>query len=70
MHYKTVRIIGVVLLVLGAAAILLQIMDGGKSVLMSIGAGGTPILIGGMLLGRSFRLENQEQAASDPPEAP
>ena len=70
MNYKVLRIIGVVLLVLGAAAIILQIMEGGKTVLRSIAAGGTPILIGGILLGRSFRLENESKASGDPPDTP
>jgi hypothetical protein len=70
MDYKTIRIIGVVLLVLGAAAIILQIMEGGRSVVRTIAAGGPPILIGGLLLGRSFRLENKSQASGDPSDTP
>ena len=70
MNYKVIRIIGVVLLVLGAAAIILQIMGGGKSVIRSIAAGGTPILIGGILLGRSLRLENKSKASGDPSGTP
>ena len=69
MNYKVIRIIGVVMLVLGAAAIILQIMAGGKSI-GSIATGGTPILIGGILLGRSLRLENKSKASSDPSDTP
>lgn len=65
MNYKVIRIIGVVMLVLGVTAIILQIIEGGKSVMGSIAAGGTPILIGGILLGRSLRLENKSKASSD-----
>lgn len=70
MNYKVIRITGVVMLVLGAVAIILQIMEGGKSVIGTIGAGGTPILIGGILLGRSFRLENKNKASDDPSGTP
>ena len=69
-RYKVIRIIGVVLLVLGAALIILQIMEEGESVIRSIAAGGTPILIGGILLGRSLRLENKSKASGDPSDAP
>ena len=65
MRYKIIRIIGVVLLVLGAALIILQIMEGGKSVIQTIGAGGTPTCLGGALLGLSLRLENKEKASGD-----
>lgn len=70
MNYKVIRIIGVVMLVLGAAVILMGILEGEKSVLRSIAAGGTPILIGGILLGRALRMENDSQASSDPSETP
>ncbi len=70
MNYKVIRIIGVVMLILGATAIILQIIEGGKSVMGSIAAGGTPILIGGILLGRSLRLENKSKASGDPSNTP
>ena len=70
MKYKVIRIIGVVLLVLGAALIILQIMEGGKSVIQTIGAGGTPIGLGGILLGMSFRMENKMKASGDPSDTP
>ena len=69
-RYKVIRIIGVVLLVLGAALIILQIMEGGKSVIQTIGAGGTPICLGGLLLGMSLRMENKMKASSDPSDTP
>ena len=59
-----------VLLVLGAALIILQIMEGGKSVIQTIGAGGTPICLGGVLLGMSLRLENKKKASGDPSDTP
>ncbi len=70
MNYKVMRIIGVVLLVLGAAAIIIAILEAEKSVIGSIAAGGTPILIGGILLGRSLRLENESKASGDPSDTP
>lgn len=70
MKYKVIRIIGVAFLVLGAALIIVQIMEGGKSVIGSIAAGGTPILFGGILLGRSLRLENKNKASGDPSDTP
>ena len=70
MKYKVIRIIGVVLLVLGATLIILQIMEGGKSVIQTIGAGGSPIGIGALLLGLSLRLENKSKASGDPSDTP
>ena len=69
-RYKVIRIIGVVLLVLGATLIILQIMEGGKSVIQTIGAGGAPIAIGSLLLGLSLRLENKSKASGDPSDTP
>ena len=69
-RYKVIRIIGVVLLVLGAALIILQIMEGGKSVIHTIGAGGAPIAIGSVLFGLSLRLENKVKASGDPSDTP
>ena len=70
MNYKVIRIIGVVLLVLGATAIILQIMEGGKSVIQTIGAGGTWIGLGGVLFGLSLRLENKSKASGHPSNTP
>jgi hypothetical protein len=70
MKYKVIRIIGVMLLVLGAALVILQIMEGGKSVIQTIGAGGTPIGLGGLLLGMSLRMENKMKASGDPSDTP
>ncbi len=69
-RYKVIRIIGVVLLVLGAAIIILQIMEGGKSVIGSIAGGATPITMGALLLGISLRLENKEKASGVPSDTP
>ena len=69
-RYKVIRIIGVVMLVLGAALIILQIMEGGKSVIQTLGAGGSQIGLGGVLLGLSFRLENKMKASGDPSDTP
>ena len=69
-RYKVIRIIGVVMLVLGAALIILQIMEGGKSVIQTIGAGGSQICLGGVLLGLSFRLENKMKASGAPSDTP
>ena len=68
--YKVIRIFGVVLLVLGVALIILQIMEGGKSVIQTIGAGGSPIGLGGVLFGLSLRLENKSKASGDPSDTP
>jgi hypothetical protein len=70
MKYKVIRIIGVVLLVLGAALIILQLMAREKSVFGSIAAGGVPICLGGVLLGLSLRLQNKEKASGDPSDTP
>jgi hypothetical protein len=69
-RYKVIRIIGVVLLVLGAALIILQIMEGGKSVIQTIGAGGSQIGLGAVLFGLSLRLENKEKASGGPSDTP
>jgi hypothetical protein len=66
-RFKVIRIIGVVLLVLGAVVIILQLMEGGKSVIQTIGAGGGPICVGGALFGLSLRLEGKEKDPSDAP---
>ena len=69
-RYKVIRIIGVVMLVLGAVLIILQIMEGGKSVIQTIGAGGSWIGVGGVLFGLSLRLENKAKASGDPSDTP
>ena len=63
--YKVIRMIGVVLLVLGATMIILALMEGEKSVIRSIGAGGGAIAVGGALFGMSLRLENKEKSSGD-----
>ena len=70
MRYKVIRIIGVALLVLGAALIILQVMEGEKSLIQTIGAGGAPIAVGGSLLGLSLRLENKKKASGDSSDTP
>ena len=65
-RYKVIRNIAVVLLVVGAVQIILQIMEGGKSIIQTIGAGGSAIGLGGVLFGLSLRLENKEKASGDP----
>ena len=70
MKHKVIGIIGVLLLVLGAALIILQLMEGKKSVFTSIAAGGTPICLGGVLLGLSLRLENKKNASGGPSDTP
>lgn len=69
-RYKLIRIIGVVLLVLAATMIILALVEGKKSVIQSIGAGGGLIAVGGALCGMSLRLENKEKAAGDPSNKP
>ena len=70
MKYKVIRIIGVLLLVLGATVIILQLMAQEKSVIGSIAGGATPITMGALLLGISLRLENKEKASGDPSDTP
>lgn len=70
MNYKVIRVIGVVMLLLGATAIMLAFMEGKKSVIGSIAAGGIPIMVGGLLFGRSLRLENKSKASGDPSDTP
>lgn len=69
-RYKVIRIIAMVLLVVGAVQIILQVMEGGKSVIQTIGAGGSAIGLGGVLFGLSLRLENKERASGDPSDTP
>jgi hypothetical protein len=69
-RYKVIRIISVILLLLAAVLIILQIMEGGKSVIQTIGAGGVWIGVGGVLFGLSLRLENKEKASGNPSDTP
>lgn len=66
MKYKVIRIIGVLLLVLGAALIVLQLSAREKSFIGSIAAGSTPITVGAVLVGISSTLENKKKRLSDP----
>lgn len=69
MKYKVVRIFGVLLLILGVALIVLQLMAREKSVIRSIAGGATPISIGSILLGVSGMLE-RKKASRDLSETP
>jgi len=69
-RYMRIRIIGGVLLVLGAALITLALLEGKKSVIQSIGTGGWAIGIGGALFGMSLRLENKQKTSGDPSDTP
>lgn len=64
-RYNFIRLVGVVLLLMGAAMIILALVEGKKSVIQSIGAAGGVIAVGGALLGMSLRLENKEKASDD-----
>ena len=69
-RYKVVRAIAVLLLVVGVVAIISRIMEGGHSIIHTIGAGGAPIAIGSALFGLSLRLENKEKASGHPSDTP
>ena len=68
--YKRIRIIGVALLVLGAAMIIFALVEGKKSVIQAIGSSGGLIALGGALLGMSLRMENKENASDGPSDKP
>ncbi len=68
--YNVIRIIGVVLLVLGAAMIILALMEGEKSVIQSIGAGGGAIALGAALFGMSLRLGTKRSLRAIHPTCP
>ena len=70
MEYKVIRIIGVILLAMGAALIILQLIAREKSVIGSIAGGATPITMGALLLGMSLMQENKKKASEDPPDTP
>ncbi len=69
-RYKVIRVIGIVLLVLGAAMITLALIEGEKTVIQSFGAAGGTIAVGAALCGMSVRLEKKEQASGDRSEKP
>jgi predicted phage tail protein len=69
MKYKVMEIVGVLLLVLGAALIILQFMAKEKSVIGSIASGASPIGIGAVLIGVSQMLE-RKKASIDRPDTP
>lgn len=70
MKYKVIRIIGVLLLFLGAIVIILQLMASEKSVIGSIAGGATPISMGALLLGVSRVLKNKKKGSGDPSDTP
>jgi len=70
MKHKVVRIIGVLLLVLGAALIILQLTTTEKSVVGSIAGGATPIIMGALVLGASFGSSRRKKASGDPSDTP
>lgn len=65
-RYTVIRIIALVMLLLGAAIIVLALVEGEKTVIQSIAGGGGAIAVGGALFGMSLRLENKERASSEP----
>ncbi len=69
MKYKVIGIMGVLLLALGAALIILQLVAREKSVIGSIAAGSSPICTGAILLGVS-RMLQRKKAAIDRSETP
>ena len=71
MKHKVIRIIGVLLLVLGAALIILQLTTTEKSVVGSIAGGAMPIIMGALLLSLSLGLSSRRKKASgDPSDTP
>jgi hypothetical protein len=56
MKHKVMQITGALLMVLGAALIILQLMAREKSVIGSIAGGATPISMGSILIGVSNML--------------
>ena len=59
MKHKVIIIIGVLLLVLGTAIILLQFTTGEKSVIGTIAAGATPIIMSALVLGQGLRMRRK-----------
>ena len=70
MKHKVIGIIGVLLVVLGAALIILQLMAREKSVIGSIAGGATPIIMGALVLGLSLGLSRRKKAPGDPSDTP
>ena len=70
MKHKVIRIIGVLLLVLGAALIILQLTTTEKSVIGSIAGGAIPIIMGALVLGASLGSSRRKKASGDPSDTP
>jgi hypothetical protein len=68
MKHKVIRIIGVLMLVVGAALIILQLMEGGKSVIKTLARGTTPITMGCLLIAVSLR--DRKKAPGDSSDTP
>ena len=66
MKHKVIRIIGVLLLVLGAAIIIHQLTTTEQRVIKSIARGSTPLIMGALVLGWSRR----KKASGDPSDTP
>lgn len=64
MKYKAMGITGVLLMVLGLAIIIMQLMAREKSVIGSIAGGATPITTGSILIGVSQMLERKNRKKS------
>jgi hypothetical protein len=70
MKHKVIRIIGVLLLVLGAALIIFQLTTTEKSVIGSIAGGAMPIIMGALVLGASLASSRRKKASGDPSDTP
>ncbi len=70
MKYKIIRIIGVLMLVFGAALIILQLAAKEKSVVGSIAAGATPIIMGTLVLAVSFAASRRQKASGGSGDTP
>jgi hypothetical protein len=63
MKYKLVGITGLLLMVLGLALIIMQLMAREKSIVGSIASGGTPISMGTVLVAVSRMLKRKQRDA-------
>jgi hypothetical protein len=59
MKHTVIGIIGLLMMVLGVGLIILQLMEGGKSVVGSIATGSSSIAIGSVLIGMSQVLKRK-----------
>ena len=70
MRHKVISIIGVLLLVLGAAIIIHQLTTTEQPVIKSIARGSTPLIMGALLLGASRGSSRRKKASGDPSDTP